>query len=46
MKRLRMIMKVVLLIAIILRIAKPKMITQTLGEGILDLMPKVISMLV
>lgn len=46
MKSLKMIMTVVLLAAIILRMAKPKMITQTLGEGILALIPRVISMLI
>lgn len=46
MKSLKMIMTAVLLAAIILRMAKPKMVTQTLGEGILALIPKVLSMFI
>ena len=46
MKSLKMIMTAVLLAAVILRMTKPKMITQTLGEGILALIPKVIGMFI
>lgn len=46
MKRLRMILMVALLAAIILRLARPRMITQALGEGMLVLIPKIIGMFV
>ncbi len=42
--RLKTILTVVLFGAMILRTTKPKMITQSLGEGILYLIPKIIGM--
>ncbi len=46
MKRLKAFLTVVLLGAMILRVVRPKMITQTLGEGILDLIPRIIGMFI
>jgi hypothetical protein len=46
MKSLKALLTVVLLGAIILRVVRPKMVTQALGEGILYLIPKVIGMFI
>ncbi len=46
MKRLKTLLTVVLLGAIILRVVRPKMITQTLGEGILYMIPKIVGMFI
>ncbi len=40
--RLKTILTVVLFGAMILRAVKPKMVTQSIGEGILYLIPKII----
>jgi len=46
MKRLKAILTVVLLGGMILRVVRPKMITQALGEGILYMIPKIIGMFI
>jgi hypothetical protein len=46
MKSLKAFLTVVLVGAIILRMVRPKMVTQVLGEGILYLIPKIIGMFI